>query len=177
VSGCAALMLVSHHLQQQPIKQNLVLLEPTWANHSLVFGKSAKIKRINMYDQKTNGFKFDEVVEALNSRIANGSNVLFQACAQNPTGVDPTEEQWIALSKICKDKQLTPIIDAAYLGFVSGDFVKDAFPLRLFADDGHDFFFCQSFSKNMGLYGERLGCLHVVCKDSEKAAKVTKYFE
>ena len=164
-------------MSQQPQKQDLVMLDPTWANHYTIFNGTANITKVNMYDPKTNGFKFNEVKHALNNRAPKGSLVLFQACAQNPTGIDPSEEQWVALSKVCKDKGLIPIVDSAYLGFVTANFEKDSFPVRLFAEDGHDFFYCQSFSKNMGLYGERLGALHVVCKDSNIAAQVVKYFE
>lgn len=171
------MVLLSHHLAQQPKKPNLAMLDPTWGHHYTIFDGTANILKINMYDQKTNGFKFDEVEDALNNKVQKGSHVLFQACAQNPTGIDPTEKQWIELSRICKDKQLVPIIDSAYLGFVTSNFVKDSFPVRLFTEDGHDFFYCQSFSKNMGLYGERLGVLHAVCKDIQTASEATKYFE
>jgi aspartate/tyrosine/aromatic aminotransferase len=30
------------------------------------------------------------------------SIILLHACAHNPTGVDPSPEQWTQLSKICK---------------------------------------------------------------------------
>eukprot|EP01043_Picozoa_sp_COSAG02_P094506 COSAG02_NODE_30936_length_542_cov_1.045147_1_plen_72_part_00 len=30
---------------------------------------------------------------------------------------------------------------------------------------------CQSFSKNMGLYGERVGCFSIVCDSAEEAVR------
>jgi aspartate aminotransferase len=40
--------------------------------------------------------------------------VLLHACAHNPTGVDPTPEQWKEISSVMKDKQLFPFFDMAY---------------------------------------------------------------
>lgn len=75
-------------------------------------------------------------------------------CAHNPTGMDPTMEQWGALSKIVKEKKLFPFFDCAYQGFSSGDVDKDAASLRFFIKEGHEVLASQSFSKNFGLYSE-----------------------
>lgn len=163
-------------MMNQPKRQILVIMEPTWLNHYVIFRRAADFYHINMYDQQKNGFKFDEVAHHLKSLVPKGSIVLMQACANNPTGIDPTEKQWVEISKICKDRELIPLVDSAYLGFVTADFNKDSFLIKMLAEDGHNFLFCQSFSKNMGLYGERLGVLHVVCKDKEMAARTTDYF-
>lgn len=129
-----------------------------------------------MYDPVTNGFLLDSVLSDIKKNPAKGSMILLQCCAQNPTGIDPTEKEWEAISRACKDHQLIPLVDSAYLGFVTSDFKKDSYPLRLLLEDGHEFFFCQSFSKNMAIYGERLGALQVVCKDKAKAKRVQNYF-
>lgn len=42
----------------------------------------------------------------------------------------------------------------AYQGFATGDLDRDAAGLRQVVGDGHKVVLCQSFSKNMGLYGE-----------------------
>jgi aspartate aminotransferase len=75
--------------------------------------------------------------------IPNQSVVLFHACAHNPTGVDPTPEQWKTLSQLCKKKQLTPFFDMAYQGFASGDCDKDAFAVRHFVEQGHNIILSQ----------------------------------
>ena len=85
------------------------------------------------------------------SAAPDGSAVLLHACAHNPTGVDPSEEQWKELSTIVKEKKLIPFFDNAYQGFASGDAVKDAFSLRYFVEEGHNILLSQSFSKNFGL--------------------------
>lgn len=150
----------------------MAFLVPTWENHYSVFHYVKNIIDINMYDRKNNGFLFDHVIDQLKNHIPERSSVLLQACANNPTGIDPTEQEWAAISRVCKDRKLFPVVDSAYLGFVSGDAVKDAFPIRLLVEDGHSFAYCQSYSKNMALYGERIGALHIVCPDKAKARQV-----
>jgi aspartate aminotransferase len=76
--------------------------------------------------------------------------------SHNPTGVDPTLEQWKEISAVVKKRNLLPFLDMAYQGFASGDINKDAFALRQFVSDGHQLLLSQSYSKNMGLYGERV---------------------
>jgi aspartate aminotransferase len=64
-------------------------------------------------------------------------------------------------------------VDCAYQGFASGDLDRDAAIVRkLLATSGREFFVAQSFAKNMGLYGERIGMLHVVCDTSEISSRV-----
>ena len=64
------------------------------------------------------------------------------------------------------------LMDCAYQGFASGDAEKDAFAIRLFVEEGHSLLLAQSFAKNFGLYGERVGTLSVLCQDKEEAARV-----
>ena len=54
-----------------------------------------------------------------------------------------------------QEKKLFPFFDMAYQGFATGDVDRDAVGVRTFADDGHQILLCQSYSKNMGLYGEQ----------------------
>jgi aspartate aminotransferase len=81
-------------------------------------------------------------------------------------------EQWKEISQLCKEQELLVFFDMAYQGFASGSVDKDAAALRLFADEGHQVLLAQSFAKNMGLYGERVGAFTVVCNDTEEAARV-----
>lgn len=83
-----------------------------------------------------------------------GSLILLHACAHNPTGVDPSPEQWQAMSHAIKAKGALPFFDMAYQGFASGSVDKDAFAVRKFLADGHNIVLAQSFAKNMGLYGK-----------------------
>jgi len=98
--------------------------------------------------------------------------VLLHACAHNPTGVDPTEGQWAEISNILKEKKLFPFFDMAYQGFASGSTTKDAFAPRYFVSQGHQIALAQSFAKNMGLYGERVGAFSLTTLNPEEKARV-----
>ena len=43
-----------------------------------------------------------------------GSMVLLHACAHNPTGVDPTPEQWKGIADVIAEKKLFSFFDMAY---------------------------------------------------------------
>ena len=50
-----------------------------------------------------------------------------------------------------------------YQGYASGDLEKDAWAVRYFVNElGMEVFVTQSYSKNFGLYGERIGALSIV---------------
>lgn len=88
---------------------------------------------------------------------------LFHVCAHNPTGVDPTQDQWKKILDIVLRKNMFSCFDSAYQGFASGDLDKDAYALRLFAEHTDKIILFQSFAKNFGLYGERAGVFSVIC--------------
>ena len=71
-----------------------------------------------------------------------------------------------------KAKQHVPFMDCAYQGFASGNADLDAAAIRLFVEDGHTMMVAQSYAKNFGLYGERIGCLSMVCPTAEEADSV-----
>lgn len=43
-----------------------------------------------------------------------GAVVLLHACAHNPTGVDPTVNQWEQIRQLTRSKGLLPFFDSAY---------------------------------------------------------------
>ena len=55
--------------------------------------------------------------------------------------------------KVVKAKNLLPLFDSAYQGFASGDLDRDALAVRMFVEAGVELIICQSYAKNMGLYG------------------------
>merc|ERR1711890_103234 len=106
------------------------------------------------------------------SEIPENSIILLHACAHNPTGVDPNPEQWKEMSAVIKARNLLPFFDMAYQGFASGSVDDDAFAVRQFLADGHKILLAQSYSKNMGLYGQRVGAFTVVAEDKDEADRV-----
>jgi aspartate aminotransferase len=89
----------------------------------------------------------------------------MHAAAHNPTGIDPTQDDWKKIAEVMKKRNLVPYFDTAYQGFATGDLIKDAWPIRYFTEQGFSMLVSQSYAKNMGMYGERVGALHVVTQD------------
>ncbi|PHJ24601.1 aspartate aminotransferase [Cystoisospora suis] len=146
--------------------------DPTWPNHPNIFKKAGmKVEIYPYWNPATCGVDFDGMKACLAKAPAH-SCLLLHACAHNPTGVDLTEDQWREVLKICREKSLIPILDIAYQGYATGDLLRDSFSTRLFCEENFEFFVCQSFAKNLGLYGERVGMLHIVCKTAERARVV-----
>jgi len=93
-------------------------------------------------------------------------------CAHNPTGVDPTREQWASIADACERNSHLPFFDVAYQGFASGSLDDDAWAPRYFAHDRKlEIMVAQSYSKNLGLYAERVGALNFVLSDPGAAAR------
>jgi len=151
--------------------KEVYLPNPSWGNHTPIFKHSGlKVGTYSYYDPKTCGFNFQGALDDI-SKIPERSIILLHACAHNPTGVDPKPEQWAELSQLIKKRNLYPFFDLAYQGFASGDTSKDAFAVRLFAKDGHQFALAQSYAKNMGLYGERVGAFSLIGADKDEATR------
>ena len=104
--------------------------------------------------------------------IADGSIVLLHACAHNPTGVDPTQEQWKSILQVMRSKGHFTLFDFAYHGYATGDLEADAWPIRHWVANGEQMVVCQSYAKNFGLYGERAGTMNVVCSSPGAAEAV-----
>ena len=80
--------------------------------------------------------------------------VVLHAVAHNPTGIDPTQEQWEQIANVCEEKKIFIVMDIAYQGFTSGNVDNDAWSVRFFVKRGFEFLVAQSFSKNFGLYSK-----------------------
>jgi len=153
-------------------KPTVWLPDPTWGNHIPIYKDAGfNVKHYKYYDPKTCGLNWDGFRNDIQSAPKN-SIILLHACAHNPTGVDPSPEQWTQLSKICKERDHFIFFDLAYQGFASGDPEKDAQPVRQFIKDGHNVGISQSFAKNFGLYGERVGALSFLTEDAKQAEAV-----
>jgi aspartate/tyrosine/aromatic aminotransferase len=113
------------------------------ANHQAIF-RNVGIEPVDYpyYDPKTIGLDFDGFIGALKSAPTR-SIFLLHACAHNPTGVDPTQEQWKAIADVMLERKHYAFFDCAYQGFASGDLDKDAFAVRYFGDRGVAMLVCQ----------------------------------
>nr|QED12507.1 aspartate aminotransferase [Selenicereus undatus] len=172
LSGTGSLRVGTEFLARHYHEHTIYIPQPTWGNHPKVFTLGGlSVKSYRYYDPATRGLDFQGLLKDL-SAASSGAIVLLHACAHNPTGVDPTLEQWEQIRQLIRSKGLLPFFDSAYQGFASGSLDADAQPVRMFVADGGECFIAQSYAKNMGLYGERVGALSIVCKTADVAKRV-----
>jgi len=168
LSGTGALRILAEFIKTNCPGATVYKSAPSWGNHRKIFLKAGVPQGDYRYwDPNTRGLDIDGMLEDLNNAPA-GSIILLHSCAHNPTGVDPTEAQWRQILRVMQAKNHLAFFDSAYQGYASGDLVKDAYSVRLFAKAGMEMVISQSFSKNLGLYGERVGCASVVCSSQEQ---------
>ena len=177
MSGTGAVHLGALFLAKfypRPDKQCVYFSAPTWANHNQIFSNvHLPIKTYPYFHPKTKGLDWEGMRSTI-EQAPEGSIILLHACAHNPTGVDPTRDQWKELSKIIKSRKQFPFFDCAYQGFASGDLENDAWAVRYFVEQGFEMCVSQSFAKNFGLYGERAGAFHFVTSPSPEATDTIK---
>ena len=168
--GTGALRVGADFLMQQKVANKIWISNPTWVNHFKVFGAAGfETAQYNYYNPTTHGLDFNGMKESLR-QAKEGDVVLLHGCCHNPTGIDPKPEQWEELAKLTAELNLLPFFDFAYQGFGNG-VNEDAVGIRTFAKYHKEFLVASSFSKNFGLYNERIGAITVVNADAEQCAK------
>jgi len=171
LSGTGALRLSAEFLKTFSPNVTVHLPNPTWGNHFPIYGKAGIATNTYRYwDPNTLGLDLKGMCEDI--RNADPGVVVLHSCAHNPTGVDPTMDEWKEISAAVKAGGHFAIFDNAYQGFASGDTDKDVAAVRFFIEEGHNIGLCQSFAKNFGLYGHRVGCFSILCEDADEAARV-----
>ncbi len=138
--------------------------DPTWANHiPLLGGAGLELATHPYYDAEKHVIKVDEMLDTL-SKVDKGDIILLHACCHNPSGVDPTEDEWRAIADVIVERDLVPFIDMAYQGFANS-LADDAFIVRHLAARVPEMIVSNSCSKNFGLYRDRVGSLSVLAPD------------
>jgi aspartate/tyrosine/aromatic aminotransferase len=172
ISGTGSLAIIGQFLANNMNAKMIWVSKPTWGNHHAIFKRCGlETKDYTYYKPETRGFDFEGMMASLEV-MQPGDAVLLHACAHNPTGVDPTEEQWNAIIAKIKERKVVPLLDNAYQGYASGSLEKDGLCMSLFEASGMEYFLAQSFAKNFGLYGERIGYIHVRCSSKDSADAV-----
>ncbi|XP_076630769.1 glutamate oxaloacetate transaminase 1 [Colletes latitarsis] len=171
ISGTGGLRVAAEFLSRILHYDTFYYSRPTWENHKLVFlnGGFKNACEYTYWNPSTRSVDVKAMIKDLCDAPENAV-IIFHACAHNPTGCDPTSEEWAKIADIIEEKRLFPLFDSAYQGFASGDLNKDAYAVRLFAERGIELMCAQSFAKNFGLYNERVGNLVVVMSDVKLAA-------
>ncbi len=141
------------------------LSNPTWANHGSIFQAAGLNTPVYPYltADKT-ALDFPAMIGELNAKGQRGDLVCLHACCHNPTGIDLELEQWHEISELLAEKQMIPFVDFAYQGFGDG-LEEDSRPLHALLKKCPEAIVCNSFSKNFGLYCERVGTVMLVGKE------------
>ena len=138
--------------------------DPTWANHiPLLGGAGLELVTYPYYDTKDHTLRVDAMLDTL-SKADAGDLVLLHACCHNPSGVDPSKDEWHAIADVIVERDLVPFVDMAYQGFAHS-LDEDAFIVRHLADRVPEMLVANSCSKNFGLYRDRVGSLSVLAAD------------
>lgn len=170
IGGTGALKIGGTFFKEE-LDSSVWIPAPTWPNHRGVFaGCGLKVDSYPYYDKKKHGIAFDALCAFLEQR-ERGSIVLMHASCHNPTGCDPSLEEWKTLRAIFAEKELIAFFDCAYQGFAQG-LEADAEGLRHFAESGLEMLVAFSAAKNFSLYGERVGALFILTKDPMRKERV-----
>jgi aspartate/tyrosine/aromatic aminotransferase len=172
VGGTGGLRLLSVFLKNICKLNNLLISDPAWPNYTNTF-KEWEIKTFPYL--KDLAFNLESTLTALNS-VGSGTVVVFQTVGHNPSGCDPQPGDWDSIFDIAVARNLFVVFDVAYTGIVNG-IDADAEPVRRFLTRGKNFAVAFSFSKNMGLYGERIGVLHFVTQSEKEAVTVSGHLQ
>ncbi len=169
--GTGALRVAGDYINTVHPGAKVWLSNPTWANHNTIFEAAGLTCEQYAYrDPATNGLDFDAMCAAIGS-IPKGDVILLHGCCHNPTGIDPTPEQWGVIGDLLAQRGVLPLVDFAYQGLADG-IEEDRAGLLELSKRVKQMLICSSFSKNFGLYRERTGALTVVGDTAEQAATV-----
>mmetsp|Transcript_26873 Transcript_26873/g.58642 ORF Transcript_26873/g.58642 Transcript_26873/m.58642 type:complete len:429 (+) Transcript_26873:165-1451(+) len=173
LSGSGALRVGGEFLGVHYPVKIIYIPNPSWASHRNIFRLSGlEVREYRYFKPATKGLDIEGLLADL-AAAPEGAVVLLHACAHNPTGVDPSLDQWRSILGVVQQRNLLPFFDSAYQGFASGDLDQDAAAVRLFAaTPGMELLLAQSYAKNMGLYGERVGALSVLSRSAGVAQRV-----
>lgn len=166
--GTGGLRVAADLLARKFAGRRVWFSRPTWDNHLNIFSSAGlQVETYPYIDSTGRKLDFDAMLGQL-KQLPAGDVVLLHACCHNPTGIDPTVAQWNQIAEVVHQRQLLPLVDFAYQGF-GGTLDEDAQGLRILAQPGKELLVCSSFSKNFGLYNERVGALTLVAQNREAA--------
>ncbi len=173
--GTGALRVAGDFLR--PLRKGkLWVSQPTWENHKAVFSTVGfEVAAYPYYDPRTRGLDFPAMLSALKA-VSADDVVLLHACCHNPSGIDPTAEQWDDIAATARSAGWLPLIDFAYQGLAEG-IDDDAVGVRILTEAVDELLICSSFSKNFSLYNDRVGALTLVAADAEVAARAFSHLK
>ena len=167
--GCGALRVGAELIRAAAPSATVYVSDPTWGNHAPLLGSSGlKLQRYPYYDATRHELLFDAMMNRLEG-AAPGDVVLVHACCHNPSGADLQPAQWQSLIGLLQRRALIPFLDLAYQGF-GENMDADVAAVRSVADALPEVLVATSYSKNLGLYRERVGALTIIGANPARAA-------
>jgi aromatic-amino-acid transaminase len=171
LGGTGALRIGADLLKLISPNSAVYISNPSWENHRALFSASGfEVRDYAYYRAATRSLDFPGFLAAIKA-MPSCAIIILHACCHNPTGVDPTMDQWKEIAAAVRAGGLIPFLDMAYQGFGDG-VTEDGAVVKLFAETAGPIFVSSSFSKSFSLYGERVGALSVVATDKDEAARV-----
>jgi aspartate aminotransferase len=172
--GCGALRVGAELIKAAAPSTVVHVSDPTWGNHAPLLGDCGlKLERYPYYDAATHQLRFEAMLQRLQAASA-GDVVLIHACCHNPTGADLDPEQWQSVAELLQRRGLVPFLDLAYQGF-GASLDADVAPVRMVVERVPEALIAVSFSKNLGLYRERVGGLIVISENATRADAVQSH--
>src|SRR5450631_2178210 len=172
--GCGALRVGAELVRAAAPATRVHVSDPTWGNHMPLLGNSGlRLERYPYYDAHSHELLFARMMERLDA-AAPGDVVLLHACCHNPSGADLSAGQWDECVGLLQRRSLVPFLDLAYLGFGAG-LEEDAAPVRRVLAAVPEALVAVSFSKNLGLYRERVGALLCLAESAARMEVVRSH--
>lgn len=174
--GTGALRVAGEFLKKFKPSAKIWVSDPTWPNHNGVFGAAGfAVGKYAYYNAQTRSLNLDGMLTAIKV-MTPGDIILLHACCHNPSGIDPAPEQWKKIAAAIRENELFPLVDFAYQGLGRG-LEEDAEGVRLLAGTLDEMIICSSFSKNFGLYNERVGAITIKSETQEATDKAFSHLK
>lgn len=166
--GTGALRVAADLLKKSKPDARAWISQPSWPNHpGIMKAAGLAVETYPYFDARNNCVDFSAMIEGL-QRVQAGDVVVLHGSCHNPTGADLGPGQWIEIAALLEQKGALPLIDFAYQGFGRG-LDEDATGVRLLVDRLPELMVASSYSKNFGLYNERVGALTIIARTPEVA--------
>ncbi|MDO4715947.1 MAG: amino acid aminotransferase [Propionibacteriaceae bacterium] len=171
LGGTGALKIGAGLLAWMRPEAKVLISDPSWENHRALFSRAGfEVGSYRYYDPASRGLDLDGMLSDLRA-AEPGTIVVLHACCHNPTGCDPTPQQWDQIIEVVVQRGLVAFLDMAYQGFGLG-LSQDSAAVAKFAAAGCPVLVSSSFSKTFSLYGERIGSLSVVTASADEAKRL-----
>ena len=174
--GTGALRVAADFLKRATDNRTVWLSDPSWANHRTIFEAAGfTVRDYRYYDASIQGLDEAGFMADLEA-MGQGDTLILHGCCHNPSGIDLTKAAWARVAEVAKTKELICLVDFAYQGFGEG-LEEDRAGLHVLLDAGLSVLIASSYSKNFGLYNERIGAITVVEEDTESTLNAFSHIQ